>query len=147
MLAFPHRKRPPVEPTQPHDSDAPPKRESIALGFIYWIAFMLVGGATPVFLDIFRGLDIWPRWEFSLLNYVRLGLMLPLSLMILTLLIWKDRALAARTARRLNIAAFGMLVLIIGLWFHALFWTTSKVHLTAIAPEPAPAATVRSNNH
>ena len=105
------------------------RRESISLGLVFCVVFALAGRVTPVFLDVYRGLLMPQGWRLSLLDFMHLGVTLPIALIVLTLLVWKDRLLAPAAAGWLNIAAFATLVLVGLSYLYAMFWSPFP-HLT-----------------
>jgi len=92
---------------------------TVALSIACVVLLTVMGHVSHVCRDAYAALNLPPSWHSIFLNWTQLGWTLPVAFIVTSLLVLKDRSCARRTAVRLNVAAFGLLVFLFLFWLAA----------------------------
>ncbi len=106
------------------------RMDSLFIGGLYFLLSLIMGRVSALMRAVYQGFAVPANWHNPLWNLPHVTWTLPVALIVLSLLIVKDRFLVRTKAHRINVAAFGLIVLTFCIWFIAVLspiWTMRQM--------------------
>lgn len=103
---------------------------SVVIGVLYCLVFWAIGHISPIFSEIFQSFGLAVTWQLRVIGAIHLVPAIILGGAAAAFLIWKDRVADRKSARRINVGALALLLLIAGMWAFVTFSPVFVLHCT-----------------